>query len=64
LTDTVNIKEIKLDCVNVVIEQKGVSGNNLQDIIKAMPKGEPKGEEPVEKPGRKLRIDNLEIENS
>lgn len=63
LTDTVNIKEIKLDGIDVVIEQKGVSGNSLHDIIKAIPKGEPTAEEPAEKPGKKLRIDNLEITN-
>jgi hypothetical protein len=63
LTDTVYVKEISLDGVNIVIEQKGVSGNNLHDIIKAIPKGEPKAEEPAEKPGKKLRIDNLEITN-
>jgi hypothetical protein len=63
LTDTVNVKEIKLDGVNVVIEQKGVSGNNLHDIIKAIPKAEPEAEQPAEKPGKKLRIDNLEITN-
>lgn len=61
LTDTVNIKEIKLDGLNVVVEQKGLS-NNLQDIIKAIPKPEAKeGEEPA---GKKLHIDNLEITNT
>jgi hypothetical protein len=65
LTDTVNIKEIKLDGMNVVIEQKSVTGNNLRDIIKDIPTGEPKEEEEpaTEKPGKTLRIDNLEITN-
>ncbi len=63
MTDTVNIKEIKLDGLNVVIEQKSVTGNNLRDIIKAIPTGEPKAEEPGEKPSKRLRIDNLEITN-
>ncbi|MHC4911626.1 MAG: DUF748 domain-containing protein [Planctomycetota bacterium] len=64
LTDTVNIKEIKLDGINLVIEQKSVTRNNLRDIIKAIPTGEPKEEEPTtEKPGKTLRIDNLEITN-
>ncbi|UCF42450.1 MAG: hypothetical protein JSV99_07550 [Planctomycetota bacterium] len=48
--------------MNVLIEQKGVSGNDLHDIIKAIPTGEPKAEEPADKPAKKLRIDNLEIE--
>jgi len=65
LKDTVNIKEIMFDGVNVVIEQKGLS-NNLQDIIKALPKGEsaePEEAEEPEKPAKKLHIDNLEISN-
>jgi len=63
LTDTVNVKEIKLDGIDLVLEQKGITQNNLSDIIKAMPKGEPKTEEPGEKPAKTLRIDNLEITN-
>jgi len=61
LKDTVNIKEIMLDGVNVVLEQKGVTSNNLQDIIKALPKSE----EPEDKtkPGKKLHIDKLELTN-
>jgi hypothetical protein len=55
LSDTVRIKEIKLDGANIFIEQKGLS-NNLQDLIKSMPK--------QDKPsGKKLHIDNLEITN-
>ena len=60
LSNTVNIKEIKLDGANVVIEQKGLS-NNLQDLIKRMPKG-PKAEGKTT--GKKLHIDNLEITNT
>ncbi|MBA7716964.1 hypothetical protein ES703_126049 [subsurface metagenome] len=33
LSDVVNIREIKLDGINLVLEQKGFS-NNLQDIIR------------------------------
>jgi len=62
LTDTVRIKELKLDTIDLVIEQKALS-NNLQDIIKAIPSGEPKAEEETKKLGKKLRIDNLEITN-
>jgi hypothetical protein len=63
LTDTVNIKEIKLDGMNVVIEQKSVTGNNLRDIIKAIPTSEPKEEKPTGQPSKTLRIGNLEITN-
>jgi hypothetical protein len=61
LSDTVNIKEIKLDGANVVVEQKGLS-NNLQDLIKGIPKPETKEEKKPE--GKKLHIDNLEITNT
>ncbi len=61
LTDIVNIKEIRLDGVNVVLEQRGISGNNLQDIMKALPAREA---EPAEPGGKKLHIDNLEITNA
>jgi uncharacterized protein involved in outer membrane biogenesis len=37
LSDIVNIKDITLDGVNVVLEQRRISGNNLQDIIKQLP---------------------------
>jgi uncharacterized protein involved in outer membrane biogenesis len=58
LSDVVNIREIKLDGVNVVLEQRGVSGNNLQDVINSIPTKDKKESEPS---GKKLHIDNLEI---
>jgi uncharacterized protein involved in outer membrane biogenesis len=60
LSDTVNIKEIKLDGAQVVLEQRGVTSNNLQDIIKAIPSS-PKSE--TQPSGKKLHIDNLELSN-
>ncbi len=63
LKDTVNIKEIMLDGVDVVIEQKGVTSNNLQDIIKAIPEAEAKPEGETKKAAKKLHIDKLEITN-
>ena len=66
LKDTVIIKEIMFDGVNVVIEQKGITSNNLQDIIKALPKSEAEPEdatEKPEKPAKKLHIDKLELTN-
>jgi len=62
LKDTVNIKEITLDSVNVVLEQKGVTSNNLQDIIKALPKSD-EPEDQTKKAGKKLHIDKLELTN-
>jgi len=64
LSDTVKIKAIKLDGAQVVLEQRGVSGNNIQDVIKSMPSA-PKTQEPAQQPsGKKLHIDNLEITNT
>lgn len=61
LTDIVNIKEIKLDGMNVVLEQRGITSNNIQDIIKALPAKEDKPSEPG---GKKLHIDSLQITNT
>jgi uncharacterized protein involved in outer membrane biogenesis len=60
LNDVVNIREIKLDGMEVTLEQRGVSGNNLQDVIAAIPKSQKTEGEPS---GKKLHIDNLEISN-
>ncbi|MBN1806872.1 MAG: AsmA family protein [Sedimentisphaerales bacterium] len=53
LSDVVNIKQIKINDVEVIIEQHSVSENNLQDIIKSI------SESTYE--GKMLRVDNLEI---
>ena len=60
LSDVVNIKDVTLDGVNVVLEQRGVSGNNLQDIIKGLPAKEKQKSKPA---GKKLHIDRLEVTN-
>lgn len=61
LSDVVNIQGIRLDGVKIVLEQRGISGNNLQDIIKELPGAE---NEPSEPSGKKLHIDLLEITNA
>lgn len=61
LKDTVNIKEIMLENVNVVLEQRGVTSNNIQDIIKALPKSESKPKDETKKASKKLHIDKLEL---
>jgi hypothetical protein len=63
LSDTVNIKEIYLDGVDVVLEQRGVSGNNIQDIISSIETKEKEPSRPAEPSGKKLHIDSLEISN-
>jgi hypothetical protein len=60
LSDTVKIKEIKLDGANVVLEQKGLS-NNIKDVMKSIPA---KDKQPAEPSVKKLHIDNLEITNT
>lgn len=61
LSDVVHIREIKLDGADVVLEQRGISGNNLQDVIKSIPSGTEAEGGPGA--GKKLHIDNLEISN-
>ena len=60
LGERVNIREIKLDGVNIFLEQRGVSGNNLHDVMETM-SARRKAEGKTEKDGKKLRVDNLEI---
>ena len=62
LTDTVDIKEIMFDGVNVVIEQRGVTSNNLKDIINSLPESKPEPEDTA-KPAKKLHIDKLQLTN-
>jgi len=57
LSDVVNIREIKLDGVDVIIEQRDVSSNNLQDVITTIRSASKEGE------GKSLRVDNLEMSN-
>jgi len=66
LSDTVRIKEIMFDGVNLTMEQRGISGNNLQDVINALPSGEAKAapqQQPQPSGGKKLVVNNLEISN-
>jgi hypothetical protein len=73
LSDTVKIDEIKLDGIDVDIEQKGL-GTNLQDLLNGMKAQAPPTEKapesakpaPAEKKaaGKKLLIKKLEITNT
>ena len=62
LSDTVQIEDIKLDGITIVLEQRGVSGNNLQDVISGISAAEER-ESATQEAGKKLKIDNLEITN-
>ena len=57
LSDTARIEYIKLDNMTVSIEQKGLT-NNLQEVLKALPKSDETEPESTEK---NLQIDTLEI---
>ncbi len=57
LSDVVRIRELKLENVNLTIEQKVLS-NNLQDVIGSL---KAKKDEAGKPSGKKLRIDILEI---
>jgi hypothetical protein len=61
LSDVVKIREIKLDGVKLVLEQKGLT-NNLQEIIKTV-SARSKAKDESKEAGKKLHIDNLEITN-
>jgi len=61
LTDVVNIKEIVLADLRLTIEQKGLT-NNLQTVIGSL-SGKNGTKKTAKKEGKKLHIDNLEINN-
>jgi hypothetical protein len=61
LGDIVHINQIKLDGIDLFVEQKGLS-NNLNDIIKSLPAADKPDTKPEPEPsGKKLQIDNLEV---
>jgi hypothetical protein len=55
LSDVIKIKDVNLNGFEIILEQRGVSGNNLQDIIK--------GISDTSEKGKKLRVDNLVVSN-
>lgn len=66
LSDTVEIKSIKFDGIDMVLEQKGLS-NNLKEVINNLPSSDapakaPSADEPA-KEAKSLLISNLEISN-
>jgi len=63
LSDVIKVKEISLADVNVVLEQKGLKSNNIQDIMKNIPKGEQEAQAAQEGGGKKLKIDLVELKN-
>jgi hypothetical protein len=61
LGDTVTISNLNLDGTSLVIEQKDIRGNNLQDILNNLPASEDAEADPD---ARKLHIDKLTITNT
>jgi hypothetical protein len=59
LGDTVIVKELKLDGIDLVIEQKALS-NNLRDVISSIGSKKKEAAEPA---GKNLQISELEISN-
>lgn len=59
-SDTVKIKEILLDNISVSVEQKDIRGNNIQDILKNIPKSE---KQDTGKAGKKVVVELLELTN-
>jgi len=65
MSDTIEIETVKLEDINLVIEQKGLT-SNLKDILNNLPKSEPAetGTKPAEEgAGKNLKIKVLEINN-
>ncbi|MFH1615543.1 MAG: AsmA family protein [Planctomycetota bacterium] len=60
LKDTVHIKDIKLDGMTVVMEQKGLT-SNLQTVIGSISKKKSAKEPEPAEPAKQLHIDNLVI---
>ncbi len=66
LSNVVEIPEIKLDGMKVVLEQKDIRSNNIQDILNNISSGEkapaPEAKtQPAQGGGKKLRVDYLEL---
>ncbi len=59
MSDTVEIEKIQLDNISLTIEQKGLT-NNLQEILGNLPKSDTPPSS-SDKPGKKLRIKELQI---
>jgi len=65
MSDTIHIEEVTLDGMDFVLEQKSLTKNNINDILKALPKSEPSDEpeqeEQEEGAGKNLNIVKLEL---
>ena len=63
MTDKIVIKNIKLDNVALVIEQKELVHNNLQEILDSLPTPEEEKNQ-ADKPAKIVHVDKLTIDNA
>ena len=63
LGKTVTIRNLNLDGISLVIEQRDIRGNNLQDILNNLPSSKD-AEVEADPDARKLHIDKLTITNT
>lgn len=66
MSDTIEIETVLLEDINLVIEQKDLTTNNLKEILNNLPQSEPSEPESKpaeEKPGKNIKIKVLEINN-
>jgi hypothetical protein len=62
LSNTIEIEKIQFDEIQVTLEQKGVTTNNLQEILSALPKTDETAPKPDDKSaGKQLLIKELTI---
>ena len=65
--DTIDIEKIQIDDIQLTLEQKGLTTNNLQEILNALPKSDEKAATPdagpktEQKAGKKMLIRELVI---
>jgi hypothetical protein len=52
-SNTVEIEKIQFDQIQLTLEQKGLTTNNLQEILNSLPKSEETAPKPEEKPAQK-----------
>jgi len=67
LSDTIKVKEFNLDGINLVIEQRNITNNNIYDVINSISAQEKKQKEPkqtkAEQAGKNIQIEKLRISN-
>lgn len=67
LSDTIKVRQFNLDGIELVIEQKNITNNNIYDVINSISAQEKKEKEPAaakaEPSGKNIQIEKLRISN-